>query len=301
MGMRTGWNVLAAFALLAAAVAVQAAEVEVTLEEPGDEPRRELRYAPEVGETQRTEMTMEMSMTMQMQGVQAPSQSIPKITYLFETTVDRVEGDVIHYSGRYIEVSVADEPGVNPQMKQMMEQELAQFEGAEFTAETTTRGVLRSAKFNLPQASPNTQQMIQSLERSFDQMSAPLPEEPVGVGAEWVVNSAPTFDGISFQQSTTNRLQSLDNDTASIDSTFELTAGEQNVEAPGLPPNVTVRLIDARATGEGELELVLTSMTPTSSSITTDLNMEMEIRMPQGQQQVKQQVQTTVEIRDVED
>lgn len=284
-------SLIAVLVLVAVSSGASAAEAELTVEDAGDEPRRELRYTPEVGDTQRVEMRMRMSMTMRMQGFEMPPTVIPEVTYTTVFTVDEVEGDLIRYSGEYVDVTMADGEGVEPALRQQMQAELDQIRGATFSAEMTNRGILREAEFDGAGGD-----MMQSLEQTIDQLGMPLPEEPVGVGARWTSKSQPTMEGITMDQTVTAELRSMEDERVTIHADLEMTAEDQQVEVEEAP-GAEVRIVQMRSTGSIDSDIDLTRLLPESAVAETEMNAEMEINAGQGVQAMEQQMEMVLEIQ----
>ncbi len=58
------------------------------------------------------------------------------------------------------------------------------------TATVTNRGATKDANFQMPEnADQSMKDMMDSMKNSLKQMSSPLPEEAVGIGAQWEVTT----------------------------------------------------------------------------------------------------------------
>ena len=117
------------------------------------------------------------------------------------------------------------------------------------------------------------------MSQSFESMTAPLPDEPIGLGARWEVITRVANGGADLVQDATYTLKARDGDKASLGVVVVQLAARDTVQAPGLPPGVTATGVEVPAKG-GEVTLTLTAAAtakPASGPIrvlllATDLN-----------------------------
>lgn len=299
MSHRSALNTLLVLLLVALlAPAGQAAEeLEITVEDHGQEPRRQLRYNVQAGDTQRIRMAMRMRMQQRMAQFAMPETRIPEIMTTFQVTVDEVEDDVIHYSGRYVEVEVAQDANVEAFLRDMLVQQMELLREARFKAQMTTRGVFISAEFDVEDAG-EVGQMLRSFEQSFDQMSIPLPEEAIGQGARWRAETTPTMDGLTFDQTTTTELVSLDGDNLTLRTTVRMLAEDQALDAPGAPAGA-LHVEKFESEGVIEADMGLGRIMPVKARGETDTTIDMRIDSPQGRQQMEQTMHVEVDMDQV--
>jgi hypothetical protein len=144
----------------------------------------------------------------------------------------------------------------------------------------SSRGFVKDADLVIPpkMMDPATKQFIEEIKQSSYQMSLPLPEEAVGVGAKWLTTATVKQDGMVLKQSITSQLRSLSGDVAKVSFTIKLTGsavglksftssgnGEMNLDLGRLIPSlatvhVTARWIETTAQGQDvAMKLVMTS------------------------------------------
>lgn len=230
-----------------------AGAAEVELEDPGEEPRRELRYTPEVGATQRYEGTDDITLTSEIEGVPPREMVRPQVLYDFETTVERVEDGVIELSGKYVRADARGGPGVDPAEVAEVQARADRLRGMEFTIEANDRGVVQSVNFHVENPDAEMQQLLEGFDQELADLITPLPEEPVGVGAKWSAHATITVQGVTFDQTMTYELQSLDQEEFTVMTLLEFDAEAQEVDVSELGPGVTLELQEGGATGEGEM------------------------------------------------
>src|SRR5690606_31142362 len=140
-------------------------------------------------------------------------------------------------------------------------------------------GTNREAKIDLgDKASPQTQQIMQGMEQAMQQISTPLPEEPVGVGGRWEQTSTLVQQGIEVRQRATYELKKIEGDRVTIAVELSQTAPKQRVAAPG---DVKLDLLSLKADGKGTIEMLLTRLAPIRSDL--DITSAVEMGMPKNQ------------------
>jgi hypothetical protein len=136
----------------------------------------------------------------------------------------------------------------------------------------TNRGFTKSADFVVPaDLNPQMKVVMKSMKQSMENISSPLPEEPVGVGAKWRVHQRIEMNGLKISQTSEFELKSVEEDRFNVDVTITQKAGEQEFSPPGLPaagPKITLKSLESNGSGafiydsksimpaEGELNLV---------------------------------------------
>lgn len=273
----------------------------VTLLEPGAEPREALRFRPEAGTMSTAAMSMRMSVRQQLSGMQMPETKIPSSNIVIDLAVTDVEDDGdIHYTMKVTKVDVADEPGVMPQVSAAMRQSLAGLVGLEGSFVMDDRGLVKQADFHAqPGMNAAAQQQLGSIRESIRQMSVPLPEQPIGIGAKWQTETLTNPSGFDLKQKTTYELVSRDGNAMTLNAEIEQTADPQELESPA--PGVSMRLASFSSTGTGQVSMMLNRIMPTRSSMQAESDVTMTVKMNgQQQQELQQQMIITVEIAESE-
>jgi hypothetical protein len=250
--------------------------VKIKLLEPGGEPRQVLRLHPKAGDKQTLNMTLKMTMGMKLGEMENPPMKLPAMVMTMEVTVKDVspQGDI---SSELVmtDASVADEPGVLPQVAETMKSSLGNLKGLTGTGLTSNRGVNKGTEINLPAgADPQVRQAMDQMKDSVANLSSPLPEEAIGAGAKWEVTMPLKSQGMSINQTTTYELVSLKEDHLNTKVSINQTAPKQKVQSPTMP-NLKLDLLKMSGTGTGELSFNLAQLLPASGAITshTDLLM----------------------------
>lgn len=244
----------------------------VTLEDPGQEPRRELRLDLAAGDTdqvtQRQEVSVEVTVDGQTQTAPSPT---TELDLAYEVT--SVEDDVIETRGTYQDVRIVDPAGSDPSTVSQIEELLGGFLDAEALATFTTQGAVVSSTIEGLDleggAGQMTQQLAASLADVAESLSMPFPEEAIGTGARWVVETETEIAGIRVAITTTVHLDELTDERAAgtVEQDIRFLPGE--VEIFGTA--ATVVSGDLQGSGTVEWDLV-DGIVPRSDITTSGLS-----------------------------
>ncbi|MFQ5930463.1 MAG: hypothetical protein ACE5MK_12270, partial [Acidobacteriota bacterium] len=146
--------------------------------------------------------------------------------------------------------------------------------------------------------SPDLTQMIQSMKQSMEQMSVPLPEEAVGVGAKWKTLQRVHRRGMTLYQVGSFELMRVDGPSMTLGVTVEQFGPKQDLSVPGQPPGMRAELVSTKSKGRSQMTLDLHSPVPSSSGsfksesvmnfyaegrvIHTIMNLDMQVQIEQG-------------------
>jgi hypothetical protein len=278
------------------AVAV-AEKLSVKLEEAGAEPRSKLRYKFQAGRKDKLVMDMKMSMAMSMGSIKQPETVLPvaRTTMDIDSQSVSPEGN-LKYTFKVSSAEVVDEKGASPLVVQTMQTELKKTVGMSGWAIVTPRGFTEDAEINVPDgASQQLQQMIDNLRQQLKQLSSPLPEEPVGIGAKWKVTMPLNTDALKLVQTADYELTELKGNNGKLAIKVSQFAKKQSMKLPNLPPGTSAMLnsLKTKASGSATFDLTLpvpksnlslaTSMAMTikaqgqTQDVTTDMKIDIEI------------------------
>lgn len=241
---------------------------ELTLLEAGKPPRKELRLGAKLGHSEAMRMVMQMSIGMEMNGKKAPASKLPPMLMDMTLKVADVNDQRLRYDFVLTDTGVPAAAGTPPKLVRVLEQALATLQGMKGHAVVTRRGVTKEAKISMPgKANAQTQQIVQGMEQALQQISAPFPEEPVGVGARWKLVTPMHQNGVSLQQTAIYTLKKITGDRLELDVTLTQTAPKQKVQSP---IGVTVDLLSLSSKGDGDMTMKLDRLAPLTSQIAID-------------------------------
>lgn len=246
----------------------------VTLLDPGAEPRTELRYRyPSNAELPMT-IDMDLEFQFQIDGSASQTIAVPttRMVSLLRTGQVAADGSV-RYEFEYTDLGTLGDPA-DP-MVVAMQAQYAALRGLSGWAIIDDRGgTLDGGIDALPSSDPTLQATIQELEASITQTSAPLPVEPVGVGARWQVVLQMQSQGIAVQQTMVYTLDGLDGGEVQLSMTVVPSAEPGPIDLPAAP-GIAVELLEVTGGGDGTMVLSLDGLVPTSDAH-TNVRMKVE-------------------------
>lgn len=256
--------------------AAEPAPVTVKVVEKGERPRTRLRISPQVGSVQEAEIAMRMAMSMSMDGSAPLPVPMPTMVMNMRSTVDAVlPNGNIQQTFELTGTALRDGNPDDPATMATIEAELAKLVGMTMRSERTATGATVSSSTELPAgADPG---MKDQLDRSLSQATAPLPDGPVGVGAQWQVELLVRDQGLDLTQTTTYTLTSLSGTQVALDVSVAQHAEPQIMAMAGMPPGTQAELVSLDSSGAGVFQQDLTQLLPSSSLL--DLSLAMAVRI----------------------
>jgi hypothetical protein len=246
----------------------------------GAEPRQLLRFKPALNSKQIGSMTMRMDMGLSIAGKAAPRNKVPATVMTFETTVTKIDSNGnIHYQFRYTQADLVGDSSVPPAALKELRAQLQNLKGISGTVVVDNRGQTQLGKFDLPERLDSKVKLtLKQISRSVEQLSAPLPEPAIGLGAKWRVTTSPTIGGIRLTQSATYELTKLQKDRATLRVAIAQQASpQQAIEATGLPKTASFTLKSLVGSGQGQTDIKLDRLIPLYSSMAVQSNSAMEV------------------------
>ena len=120
-----------------------------------------------------------------------------------------------------------------------------------------------------------------------EQVSTPLPKEPVGVGARWEVTTAKDhLEGIRLTQTVTYELESCDENEARLRMYIAVTALSQDFEHREIPDRTKARLKRVHGDGEGEVVIDFDRLVTRSSLGDVETRAELVVRAGEEEQEM---------------
>ena len=243
------------------------AKTTVKLLHPGAEPRTALRYIFQANRTETMVIEMSMAMAMEIGDQKRPETQMPvtRTTMTIDSKEVSPEGD-LHYEFRVEEIEVLPDAGANPALVDAMKQQMSSMQGTSGSATVTSRGFARDVRIDLPPGTdPHITRFMDNMKQSMNEMSAPLPEEPVGIGARWQVTMPVETPALRFTQIATYTLAEIQRDKVKVDVAIKQSAPPQEINTPGAAPGAKASLESLDSAGTGTVELQMTTLVPTSS------------------------------------
>lgn len=241
--------------------------IEVELLEAGTSPRQILRLKPTKGSKQSSVMTMTMAQKISMRGQKLPAPETPPMAFTIDVTINDVatNGDV-NFEFVYSNVELLEDASNPSPISGVLKPILKSIEGLSGSGVVSERGFTRDSRMVIPEGvAPQLRMMLSSLQESMSRISAPFPEEEVGVGGKWNVIQMVTANGLTLKQTTTHTLKGFQGDKCDIVTEVAQSAEPQDVKVPGLPDGTTMKLKSLEFSGDGTMLFDPKSIFPTSS------------------------------------
>lgn len=259
-------------------------EPVVEVQDPGTEPRQELRLNPEEGRETVATMRMDMRFDNTLDGQPLPTQEIPGMEFDMAITVDEATSERIDSTFGYHDVKI--DRGADPSIAAGIERTLAGFEDITGTMSTTSSGQLLEADLEVPEGlDPTLGALTTQIEEQFRSITVPFPAEPVGVGATWTVDTELELSGVNTQLHATYTLEQLRGKEYVLATEIEQTIEEGEIEGtPG-------KILGGDSTGSGEITGRLDSLFPVRLDFSTEGTTTIEVPVEEDDaQELEQQI-----------
>ena len=256
---------------------------------PGTEPRTQLRYRFQADKPEQMVMDMTMTMSMTFGGFNQPAMKMPTLRMVMDVEPVAVnpKGDLT-YKYEISDVSVLPADDANQLLVTAMKQQAEGLTGLKGEETIDHRGFRLASKVEVPDdASAQVKKSMQDMQSSFQQSSAPFPEEAVGAGAVWTVDQKMTTGGAKVDQVMTYTITKIDGGKVQLDVKTKQTAKDQEIAVPQLGDEAKAKLDSLDGSGTGKIEISLDSLVPTS---TMKVNSKTTVSVQD------QTVQTTVDL-----
>jgi hypothetical protein len=233
----------------------------------GNPPRRRLRYAWRLGQTEALTMDLRTSATTEEGDAMQPEIQLPPVHVVLAIRPQNVspEGDLA-YAWRVTSTTVAAAPETPSSLAEGMRAEVAAIAHLSGTADVTSRGLAKGVTFDLASFADAsaTGQMVEQIRQTLRDIAAPFPEEEVGAGARWEKLSQLASRDERITQSETFTLVDLGDagDHGSLDDMLAQTAPPQPLLGSGGPSGGQARIESMLASGDGKTHFELSRLVP---------------------------------------
>jgi hypothetical protein len=240
----------------------------------GAEPRQELRYRFKKDTTENVVFEMQMAQKMNMGGQPVAPVEVPPIEMSLQfKTLDVLANGDARVSLELVGVNIKAKPGADPNMTAAMRQAMQKLVGMKGQMTVTTRGESKDVQIQPPPgAGADVVQQINGMQQQLSEISAPLPQVSVGLGAKWQSTTTYNANNLTMTQSCIYTVRDAGKDSATLDMAITQNAKPQALQG--------IRLQKMQSTGSGTDKIDFTRLVP------VDLGMKMETKMvmaPVGQ------------------
>lgn len=261
---------------------------EVTVLDPGSEPRIELRLQIEPGQSETMVITQVQEIKQVIGGQAGPDLGAIGMVIEQDMMSSTAGGDLLTITSLIKSATVEEE--TNPLVATQLQTALDGLVGATSQSTVDTRGrVLATELGGLDTLDPTTSATMEEL-LSSSQFAHPLPGEPVGVGATWQIVQMLPAGGLEVEQITTYEILAIDGSVVELAlSTEQLVDEGQKLEAGGSSATV----LQWEGISSGSITYDLTSMVPASTAQLI-ANQELEFGPGAEKTVLEQSIQTSV-------
>lgn len=256
----------------------------------GAAPRYALRYQIPVGTKQSLDMVMDIDMNIP--GL-VGEMIMPRMIMVTDLEVTKVDSDgSMHMDMVFTDVRVEDRPGSMAGVAGAMQGEIDAMKGMKMSQVLAPNGRVKDMKVDTANLPPQMQEQMKQAEQAVDQMTAILPDQPVGMGARWRVEQTVRQGGIKMNMAATYEVVEISEGHAKIKTQIEMSAPEQTVTQNGISARLdkmvgagdSVTTLDLQKLVErvaADIDMDM-SMSAQGQSINMNMKMGIEI-LPSGQ------------------
>ena len=249
----------------------------VTLTSPGAQPRKALRFV--IANGHREHMTMDTALAMTLA---VGENSIPEVKLpLFRVGADLAVTAVSETGDMTISITFTDvnwiaASGSDPSVLGRLNSMTADLKGLSGTIVMSNRAVTREVKLDISRISnPEFLQLMAGVQQMVQNLSLPLPEEPVGIGATWDVRLGLTANGVQTSAKYSVEIGALDDTSCTLKVSLEQTAPPQSISNPAMS-GATISVDSLNGTAAGTTKIQFDMLTPTSE-VNSNSKMTMNI------------------------
>jgi hypothetical protein len=252
----------------------------VKLVDAGALPRQAMSYALEKGRSQGIALALDMTLSLTSGGQAIPSTTVPRLTMLLDlaTADQNAKGDY-RIDAKLNKVTVDPKGPAQEQIATALRSHLGAMAGLGMGYWVTPQGLVHDLKIDVPPDFPaQAQQMLSGMNQSVESMVAPLPAEPVGVGARWQVMTRVTSAGADLLQLSTYELTARDGAKLSLKVGLTQLAASAALPVPGAGGDLSARLEAFRSGGSGTSEIDTTRVAPRAGEMTLESKMTVQVK-----------------------
>lgn len=262
---------------------VEASTGRVELLEAGAEPREPLRLDLRPGDTTSATLEFQIRQEQEVDGRPVPPEPNPALRADLAFSVEDAAGDTFVVRYGYDSFGVADPDDVPADVVEQVGAALEGFEQVTGTTELNERGQTIGGSVDLPdEVRPSFADQVEQISDGIEQLSAPFPEEPVGIGARWMTTEEITVDGLTTRQQSIYHLVSHQDDRYVLDVTTTQTAEDQALDLPGAP-DVSAELTGFDVAGSGRIEGSTGRVVPRHSRAETEGTIRFSLSEPNAE------------------
>lgn len=274
--------------------------VRVEIIQAGKGPRRALRYRLRPDQLGVMSTIFDTDVAYRSASGKMIHTPSPPMAMDLELTGMKIAGGVAQTGFRIARFDVASSPSdlTDEKTREAVRQRLQPMVGMTGSMEMDDHGRVHGLTWNVPDSLPPAfRSVLNSMSESGQEMVVPLPEEPVGIGAEWYAVKESPFMGMKLARTSRVALVGMRGDHITLRSSVDIAAGNQTFAFPGLPAGTTAELISCDGEGTAEMEIDLGWVAPARMIVQSRTDMTMELTTGGRKESAVVQARISMEIQ----
>jgi len=238
--------------------------VYLQVAEAGVEPRAPLRYRLHAGQSETLVMELASEMKLAIGDLSPPPVRSPALRVTIEVRATAVRPRIT-LEGKLVKLEIPDDPAVAAPVVKAVRSDLDRLAGTAWKAVFSDQGMIELLA--LPDPKDANTQVMTTLERireSLRLLLPPLPDVPIGNNARWQVRHRGTVGAARVDETVIYKLAS-GNEHSQLLATMGMSARQQPLIVPGMPPGANLTLGSFEGGGKGQVDFALTSIVQPST------------------------------------
>lgn len=269
--------------------------VQIQLLDPGAPPRAALRLKPDPAPQSRT---LTFSSQVTQSGASSASVGPLQIQAAVSFTGSSVGSNgTIRVPYAYNSFTLLDSSTGTAQQLAAVRASFAQFRGLSGQYTLAPTGAVLSNHLVIPPTVDSTvRSLLQQVTDQANQLTVPLPTQPVGVGARWQAVTQLVAGGLRLSQTYEYSLQSHDGTRLSLAVHYTQTGAKQRFSPSGIPAGTTATVTSYHVTGSGTSVIDLSQVAALNGHIAAQGVQVFRIQRGSQSETINQQVQLGVDV-----
>ncbi len=270
---------------------------DVKLLDPGAEPREALRFTLTEGARFRATMNTQTTMSIEIDNEREPLSTVPPTLADMTATVQGVApGGDVDYAFTAENFRIGDGTILPPEAQRSLDQLSGLTGQATMTATGKHTNVDLTIP---PGVEPQLRSMLEGMPSQLTDITMQFPTEPVGIGARWRTRASVEINGLRSEVIKTNTLRERNGDRYLVGVSYIQTAPNQDADLPGLPPGVSAHVHHMEISGSGETAGSLSMLFPLTSTMAGSGTIDTRLDDGQTSTEMRQHLNMTVGVESV--
>lgn len=167
-----------------------------------------------------------------------------------------------------------------------LETRVAKLKGLKLEYQVAANGAVSPRRYELPAGADDLRDHVRVLSDTLALVTLPVPAEPVGAGAMWMVASREGVFGLDLVTYRLVKVEQVSGDSATLSVSAKRYATSNRFDFEGLPPEAPHQLAEFECKSDGKLVLKAGAPLPASGDI--DSGLAAQLAMPNQQRGIIQ-------------